>query len=910
MAFTVESGSLSLRFRLSAIVIVIVVVALAMGGSGYAALAYLSRTATEAGVQQLAATNRLIRDLAASSQDGTRTAVGGLADTLQARFQGRLILDGRHRVERAGLSTPRLSLAGRTLNFDYRDIDRFSRDSGGKAATIFARDGEDFVRIGTSLRREDGSRAVGTRLSHEHPAYYRLLAGESYRGHVRLSGRHFMAEYRPLADASGRVVGALFVGMDLTPSLDSLRRQLRQLVIGSSGYVVVIDAGEGPGRGELLVHPSLEGKGRRLGPQSPAAMAIAAGLRQRQGILFYDWADPAGESRPRRKVAALDEYPELHWIIASTADLDDFTRATLAGQEILIAATAAAALLLAIALNFGIDRLALLPMRRESDGRRRAEAAREESEARRRESEERYRLLLEHSPLGIAHYSNDLVVEDCNWRLAEMFRIPHHEMRGLDCRELNDPRLVAALRSALGGGLGYHEGLLRTLRPGLELNLAMSCAPLRDAAGNVVGGIAIVQDITERTLKDREIALYRDHLEEVVAERTAALVASRAEAGRLARAKGEFLTYMSHQIRTPLNGVLGMAQVGYRLSAGRSRSQEAFARILASGRLLLGIVNDILDYSKIGEGKLAVEAVAVDLHPVVRDSFELMRAAASARSIGFHLEIAADLPSSCRSDPVRLQQILLNLLAHAVESTAVGSVTLSAARDGEWLVFRVADTGIGMTRAEIERLDAPFEPGGFAAARGDCGRLGLAIVRRLVEMMGGEIHAESAAGEGSVFEARLPCVAAEAAPPSAAAGARAAHPLEGLSILVAEDDDVNQLVMEDNLRSDGARPVIVGGGGEAVERIRRDGPDAFDIVLMDIQMPDMDGFEAARRILEIAPGLPIVGQTAHALAEERDKCFAAGMVDHIAKPIDPDELVTMILRHVSGGRTRSCSRTA
>ncbi|MDD2987757.1 MAG: ATP-binding protein [Zoogloea sp.] len=511
-----------------------------------------------------------------------------------------------------------------------------------------------------------------------------------------------------------------------------------------------------------------------------------------------------------------------------------------------------------------------------------------------RESEEHYRLLLQHSPVGIVKYDTRLKVNYCNQQFAQIMTAPLDYMRQLDCSTLRDTRVVPALRDAIAGRVGRYEGPYQTTYDGHNLNIAMNCAPLRDEAGQIIGGIAILEDITERLLKDRELARYRDSLEELVAE-------------RLARVKSEFLANMSHEIRTPLNGVLGLAHIGFRESRGRDRARDTFTRILSSGQLLLGIINDILDFSKIEAGKLRIEAIPVDLAKVVGDTLDLMEERAQAKGLALRFRRVSALPESCITDPLRVGQVLLNLLSNAIKFTEQGSVTLAVGREGEHLVFEVSDTGIGMSEEEVAKVFAPFEQADNSTTRkfGGTG-LGLTITHRIVELMGGTLRAHSRLGEGSCFEVRLPCVVVDAvavqhslAGPEALPGIDGAR-LAGLRVLVAEDNDVNQMVLEELLVSEGAKVVLTGNGQEAVDCLHAQGPQAFDVVLMDVQMPLMDGYAATRAILALAPHLPVIGQTAHAFDEERARCAEAGMIDHLAKPIDPEEMVRVILRHTTG----------
>ena len=379
-----------------------------------------------------------------------------------------------------------------------------------------------------------------------------------------------------------------------------------------------------------------------------------------------------------------------------------------------------------------------------------------------------------------------------------------------------------------------------------------------------------------------------------------ALDEARRDAESLARIKSEFLANMSHEIRTPLNGVLGLARIGYRENEGR-KTQDSFERIIRSGSLLLKIVNDILDFSKVEADKLLVENVPLTLDHVLDDALAPVLEQARSKNLALSIDRAPNLPKACLGDPLRLTQILMNLLSNAIKFTEQGGVFVNAGCEDEMLVFRISDTGVGMTAEQIEKIFLPFHQADSSATRkfGGTG-LGLSISRRLAGLLGGDIRVESRLGQGSTFELRLPCIAvpASAAAPELERAPDACGPrLSGLVVLVAEDVEVNQVILADLLETEGAQVVMVENGRQAVERVIQGGPDAFDIVLMDIQMREMDGHEATRRILEHDPGLPILGQTAHVLAEEREKSLAAGMRDQIGKPIDAEELVAKVLRH-------------
>ncbi len=515
--------------------------------------------------------------------------------------------------------------------------------------------------------------------------------------------------------------------------------------------------------------------------------------------------------------------------------------------------------------------------------------------------------------------------------------------------------------------------------------------------GRIVGAVISFTDISARR--------------EAEAAREAAL----AEARRLAQVKSEFLANMSHEIRTPLNALLGLAQVGFRENVGR-RARDTFAHILDSGQLLLGIVNDVLDFSKIESGKLELERVRLVIGEVVDRAVAVTAAKAFAKGLTFTVHEAPDLPTSCVGDPLRLSQVLVNLFSNAVKFTERGEVRLGVACCGDELVFRVTDTGIGMTEAQITRLFTPFEQADGSTTRryGGSG-LGLAICKRLTDLMGGTIRVESRLGYGTMFEVRVPMVAGEradvepsfrtlavaglpageqaalrtslgglgvamrvvdpdaigrelinegphhrdplliarealrdpqairavlaaaqrgervfvACQPGAvdavaeplrdrvrvverplrvrhllAAGGATEPPatsgprLAGIRVLAAEDNEIDRLVLAELLEIEGAHVVCVEDGRMAIERLAKEGGDAFDVMLTDIQMPVMDGYTTARRVREIARRLPVIGLTAHAMPEERARCLDAGMVEHVAKPIDLTTLVNAILAHV------------
>ena len=371
-------------------------------------------------------------------------------------------------------------------------------------------------------------------------------------------------------------------------------------------------------------------------------------------------------------------------------------------------------------------------------------------------------------------------------------------------------------------------------------------------------------------------------------------VAQRAE-----RYKSRFLATMSHEIRTPLNGVLGIAGMGRR-DAHDAPTRKRFEQIHAAGQHLLHVVNDILDFSKIEAGKLPIEHLPFQLLRAVEDTLALLEDAAAAKSLQVELHCREDLPPWVQGDAMRLQQILLNLLSNAVKFTPQGRIDIELAWQAGELQMQVIDTGIGMSEAQCQKMFLPFEQADGSTTRqfGGTG-LGMAISQRLAQLMGGGITVQSALGEGSNFSLRLPLPQVDAPP---ASGDReqqtGALSLAGLRVLAAEDIAVNRLILEDMLALHGAQVSFAENGQQAVDLLRESGVEAFDLVLMDVQMPVMNGYDATRQISAFAPGLPVIGLTAHVLEEEKQMCLDAGMLDHLTKPLDAETLVSTIRQHV------------
>ena len=411
--------------------------------------------------------------------------------------------------------------------------------------------------------------------------------------------------------------------------------------------------------------------------------------------------------------------------------------------------------------------------------------------------------------------------------------------------------------------------------------------------------------------RDQMLADRNRELELAVQQATSA----RESAEQALRVKSMFLANMSHEIRTPMNGILGLTEILLQ-SPLPEREREHVRTVLQSGRALLKIINEILDFSKIEAGKLVLSPANFNLNDFLQELMQLFGHQARQQGLALSLQLAPDTPAWVCADAGRLRQILANLLGNALKFTPAGSVVLSVtssplASTTIDLVFKVTDTGIGVSAAQHSQIFEEFNQGDSSAARRHGGTgLGLSIAMRLARLMHGSMSVESQQGIGSTFELKVQAQAIPVPPtPPAAAPDATGLVFTACRVLVVEDNMVNQIVAQAALERLGCQVDLADGGAEGVQAARL---EHYDLVLMDCQMPEVDGYEATRqiRLWELAQKsarrLPVAALTAHAMAGDREKCEAAGMDDYLSKPVSAADLQKLLLRWLpSAGALRA-----
>jgi PAS domain S-box-containing protein len=525
-------------------------------------------------------------------------------------------------------------------------------------------------------------------------------------------------------------------------------------------------------------------------------------------------------------------------------------------------------------------------------------------------------LAVEQSPNGIIITDLDAEIEYVNQRFEEITGYSRSEAIGQKPGIMKSEAggQASDMWNAWHAGKNWSGEYVNKRKDGSEYIEQVYISPVRQLNGQITHYLLIQEDITDKKRMEEELNAYHHNLEKLVKSRTLELDQAREAAEMASRSKSAFLANMSHEIRTPMNAILGMSHLLQR-ELHDPGHLDKLSKINGASKHLLGLINDILDLSKIEAERLTIEETAINLGSIVDHVCSMMMDRARSKGVAFIQEIDPLLRDlTLAGDPLRIGQILINYVGNAVKFTEHGQITLRAKMLSQTdqnveVRFEVQDTGIGMTEEQQARVFEAFEQGHSSTTRkyGGTG-LGLTISRHLARMMGGKVGVNCSPGVGCIFwfNVTLKHLAqSDLIGPKELVAVDFRH---DAALLLVEDNEINQEVAKQLLEGTGLVVDIAWHGGEALERVKS---RHYDVILMDMQMPVMDGLEATQLIRQLPAyrSVPIIAMTANAFEEDRQQCMAAGMNDFLTKPFDPDMLFAMLIRWIPGSSKTSINTT-
>ena len=766
-------------------------------------------------------------------------------------------------VEVAGRTVPGLRFGYTPVTLDFTVVDHVKQLMGG-TATLFVKAGDDFVRVSTNVLRPDGSRAVGTVLDPEGPAIAAIRRGEAYYGVVDILGRPYITGYAPIRDGAGEVIGIHYVGY-LVEGLSRLGDQLADAQLLGDGFLVLVNR-----EGQALFH-----SGNADLDLARAAAVERNSLSWREG----DWTWRA------------EPFPQWRFTLLAAYRGSDIQQATWA-RVLPVFGFMVPLIFAALGLGYFLARRLSVAL---------AEAERLQAEARRLAlvASRTYNGVIITDTSGRIAWVNDSFTRLTGYTAAEAVgRHPDEFLMGPE----TSPETLAIKKAARAAKKPFQLEILNYRKDGAPLWVLVDGQPIIDAKGEVESYVVVQVDITKRKADE------------------AALMQAREAAEEANRTKSAFLANMSHELRTPMNAIIGYSEmlIEDAEDAGNEDAIPDLKKIHAAGKHLLGLINDVLDISKIEAGKMTLYLEEVALPGLVEEVAATIRPLVAKNNNTLAVECPADL-GKLRADVTKVRQTLFNLLSNAAKFTHEGRITLSVThgpRDGrEFVHFRVADTGIGMTPTQLGKLFQAFVQADASTTRkyGGTG-LGLAISKKFCQLMGGDIAVTSEPGKGTVFTASIPLrvddASATRAPfGSAVAGARpaddgAADPAAGSGatspavgatgpLILAVDDDPAVLdLLSRNLVREGYSVRTASNGRDALRLAQELKPR---LITLDVMMPSMDGWSVLTALKADAAtrDIPVVMVS---IIDDRQLGFALGAADYLTKPVDRARLAEILAR--------------
>lgn len=502
------------------------------------------------------------------------------------------------------------------------------------------------------------------------------------------------------------------------------------------------------------------------------------------------------------------------------------------------------------------------------------------------QQEEKYRNIIANMNIGLVEVDTHQIIQHCNQRFCDLSGYSHHELIGRDIKEFqSDGPEKYPVRDEQGKGTGIYEIPVRN-KQGEERWWMVSEAPNYDDAGKQTGSVSIHMDVTERKQLEYELKI------------------SKHKAEASSKAKETFLANMSHEIRTPLNAIIGMVrELSYE---PLSEQQMNYVKQASSAsQHLLSVLNNILDISKIEAGEFRIGSEPFNMEHLINSVATIMRTTAIRKQLFLNVSVSPEIRSSLIGDPTRLGQVLLNLLGNALKFTEKGGVSIGCelgaeTQDAQDLIITITDTGIGMDEAYISQIFTKFSQEDLSTSRhyGGTG-LGMAISHELIQLMSGSIQIDSRKNQGTSVVIRITLPVGDAAKPGEAATLEQLTHQRAIRVLLVEDNEFNRLIATKTLERNHCLVSAAVNGAEAVSKLRT---TSFDMILMDLHMPVMDGITATRMIREeLRLSTPIIALSANAFKTESDRCLAAGMNDYITKPFEESTLMNCILKHLDTG---------